>query len=414
MKDAKTQLTAIILAALIAFGFGLGGGVAGIYLLQNGYITLPQAKVESTSAADGSLGFTAPAPGSSQQIITVSENSTIAEAIAEKVLPSVVGISTTYAQADGYSGLGGLGNFWNWGFGYGPQTYESTAIGTGVIVDSRGYILTNSHVINDGEYTSILVNLYDGSDVEGTVLWNDSTLDLAVVKIDRTDLIAAELGDSDQLKIGSYAAAIGNPLGLEFERSMSQGIISGKERVIEVGTASSSTTMEGLLQTDATINSGNSGGPLLNSRGEVIGINTAKASDGEGMGFAIPINVAKPIVEQIIQTGRFERAYIGISGGALEETSYASQDLIDHFGTDKGIYVSNVSEGGGAEAAGIQEGDIIIRLNGTTVNTMNKLNSLLVRFLPGDSVTLTVLRKGETLEIDVTLTNGMIFDTQKN
>ena len=330
------------------------------------------------------------------------------------MLPSVVGISTTYAQADGYSGLGGLGNFWNWGFGYGPQTYESTAIGTGVIVDSRGYILTNSHVINDGEYTSILVNLYDGSDVEGTVLWNDSTLDRAVVKIDRTDLIAAELGDSDQLKIGSYAAAIGNPLGLEFERSMSQGIISGKERVIEVGTASSSTTMEGLLQTDATINSGNSGGPLLNSRGEVIGINTAKASDGEGMGFAIPINVAKPIVEQIIQTGRFERAYIGISGGALEETSYASQDLIDHFGTDKGIYVSNVSEGGGAEAAGIQEGDIIIRLNGTTVNTMNKLNSLLVRFLPGDSVTLTVLRKGETLEIDVTLTNGMIFDTQKN
>ena len=241
-------------------------------------------------------------------------------------------------------------------------------MGTGVIVDSRGYILTNSHVIDDGGATSITVSLYDGSDVEGTVLWFDPTLDLAVVKIegDGLSLTAAELGDSDELKIGSYAAAIGNPLGLEFERSMSQGIISGLNRTITVsGSSGNAVTMEGLLQTDATINSGNSGGPLLNSRGQVVAINSAKASNGEGMGFAIPINITKPIVESIIATGSFNRPYIGISGVALEEQSrYTSDQLIQYFGTDKGIYVASVTANGGAAAAGIQAGDVIVSLNG--------------------------------------------------
>ncbi len=345
----------------------------------------------------------------------VSEDITVAETIADKVLPSVVGISTVIEyQTSGYGGLWGF----PWGNNYGGgQTYEGTAIGTGVIVDESGYILTNAHVINDGDAKSITVSLYDGEDVEAQILWYDATLDLAVIKIEAEGLVAAELGDSDLLRIGSYAAAIGNPLGLEFQRSMSQGIISGMDRSIEVESSATSTgaiTMEGLLQTDATINSGNSGGPLLNSKGQVIGINTAKASDGEGMGFAIPINMAKPIVQQIKETGKFVRPYLGIRGAALEESGNSSEVLIEHFGTAKGIYVSEVTPGGGAEAAGLKAQDIIVKLHGTPVNTMNKLNSLLVGYKPGDVVDLTVLRDGKEIEVDVTLTDGMFLETQKN
>ncbi|MBQ4409633.1 MAG: trypsin-like peptidase domain-containing protein, partial [Firmicutes bacterium] len=347
--------------------------------------------------------------------INTSGDITIAEAIADKVMPSVVGISTVAEQT--YSGFGGFGGFWN--FGGGGGTYDATMIGTGVIVDKAGYILTNSHVVNDGDAKSVTVSLYDGSDVEGTVLWNDSTLDLAVVKIEDTgDLIAAELGDSDTVKIGAYAAAIGNPLGLEFERSMSQGIISGLNRSIEVsdGSSGKTTTMEGLMQTDATINSGNSGGPLFNSKGQVIGINTAKASSGEGMGFAIPINVAKPIVEQIKASGNYERPYIGISGISLQEQQqYSSDALIEQFGTDKGIYVASVSPNGGAAAAGLQQGDVITEVNGVEVGTMNKLNQELVQYAIGDSVTLTVMRDKTAQSFEVQLAGVAIFDdTEKN
>ncbi|MBR0139576.1 MAG: trypsin-like peptidase domain-containing protein [Firmicutes bacterium] len=434
MRSGKTQFAAIVLAVIIAFGFGLGGGVAGMYLVNNGYINLPglQAPQETGIEQSSQQALPAPASNSGTQneaqsdktkvteaapaVITVSEDVTVAEAIADKVLPSVVGISTVIEyQTSGYGGMGGMWGF-PWGNNYGGgQTYEGTAIGTGVIVDEAGYILTNAHVINDGDAKSITVSLYDGSDVEANILWYDSTLDLAVLKIEAEGLTAAELGDSDLLKIGSYAAAIGNPLGLEFQRSMSQGIISGLDRSIEVESSATSTgaiTMEGLLQTDATINSGNSGGPLLNSKGQVIGINTAKASDGEGMGFAIPINVAKPIVEQIKETGQFVRPYIGISGASLEESGNSSEVLKEHYGTDKGIYVYDVTEGGGAYRAGIQKEDIITEVNGIAVGTMNRLNSVLVGYKPGDTVTLTVIRGGSEIKLDVTLTDGRIFQTQ--
>ncbi len=430
MRSGRSQFAAIVLAVIIAFGFGLGGGVAGMYLVNNGYIDLPGLQAPQNEQAGQPVQQALPAPATSSDtqsgktaaaeaapaVITVSEDVTVAETIADKVLPSVVGISTVIEyQTSGYGGMGGMWGFpWGNNFG-GGQTYEGTAVGTGVIVDEAGYILTNAHVINDGDAKSITVSLYDGSDVDATILWYDSTLDLAVLKIEAKGLTAAELGDSDLLKIGSYAAAIGNPLGLEFQRSMSQGIISGLDRSIEVqssATSSGAITMEGLLQTDATINSGNSGGPLLNSKGQVVGINTAKASDGEGMGFAIPINVAKPIVEQIKETGKFVRPYIGISGASLEESGNSSEVLIEHYGTAKGIYVYDVTEGGGAGKAGIQKEDIITEVNGIPVGTMNRLNSVLVGYKPGDTVTLTVIRGKNEIKLDVTLTDGMIFQTQ--
>ena len=414
MKKGLGQLIAILLIAAIAFGCGFGGAYAYNFAVGKGWIEAaqPAQQPDSPEAEVVLDGETANAEPTS---ITISEDITIAESIAAKAMPSVVGISTVAEQT--YSGFGGFGGFW--GFGGGGGTYDATMIGTGVIVDESGYILTNSHVVNDGDTKSVTVSLYDGSDTEGEVLWNDSTLDLAVVKIEDTgSLKAAELGDSDTVNIGAYAAAIGNPLGLEFERSMSQGIISGLNRSIEVsdGMGSSATTMEGLIQTDATINSGNSGGPLFNSKGQVIGINTAKASSGEGMGFAIPINVAKPIVEQVKASGNYERPYIGISGISLQEQQqYSSEALIEQFGTDKGIYVASVTPSGGAAAAGMQQGDVILAVNGIEVGTMNKLNQVLVQYSVGDSVTLTVMRDKAEQKFDVVLGGIAIFEeTEKN
>ncbi|MCR4805854.1 MAG: trypsin-like peptidase domain-containing protein [Clostridia bacterium] len=411
MKKGITQLIAILLIAAIAFGCGFTGTYAYNFAVGKGWIRGAQGR---TSANSITITPAETAGNSGSVTINVSDDPTIAEAIAAKTLPSVVGISTVITQT--YNGFGG---FFGFGFGGGGDSYsyDTTAVGTGVIVDKTGYILTNSHVVNDGDTKSITVSLYDGSTVEGTVLWNDATLDLAVVKIEDTgNLIAAELGDSDTVNIGSYAAAIGNPLGLEFERSMSQGIISGLGRSIAVSSENGSVTMEGLMQTDATINDGNSGGPLLNSKGQVIGINTAKASSGEGMGFAIPINVAKPIVEQIMASGSFERPYIGISGISLQEQNqYTSEQLMEEFGTDKGIYVASAAPSGGAAAAGIKQGDVIIAVNGTEVGTMNKLNQLLVQFKVGDTVTLTVMQDKEEKAIDVVLGGAQIFEnTNKN
>lgn len=383
-SKGRSQLLAIVLVVLLALGAGFGGGIAAMRYRMGGF---------DFNLRDGSaIG------GASEIQINVREDVTIAEAIAQKVLPSVVGISTVTEQE--------AGSFFGFGDGY---KYDAQSIGTGVIVHENGYILTNSHVVNDGDTKSLTVSLFDGSDVEGIVLWSDANLDLAVVKVEASDLVVAEMGDSDEVNIGAYAAAIGNPLGLDFERSMSQGIISGLNRSIAVGGGGGSSEMEGLMQTDATINSGNSGGPLLNSRGQVIGINTAKAASGEGMGFAIPINVAKPIVEQIMENGTFMRAYIGITGVGLEEqTYYSAEELLAEFGTNEGIYVASVLPGGGAEAAGLLEGDVIVRFQDEEVGTMNRLNTMLVAYRPGDQVELRVLRGGSEQTFRVNLTDGTV------
>ena len=396
MKNGKSQLVAIVLAVVIAFTCGLGGGIGAMYLVNNNII-----KVPGLSAA------TIYVPKEVQKIdIDLTKDLSVGEAIAAKVLPSVVGISTvSTATMNDSLGLGGL---WFFGGGGGGYTYDTTSVGTGVIVDEAGYILTNSHVVNDGDTKSITVSLFDGRNIEGIVLWNEPSLDLAVVKVNADNLVAAEIGDSDTMNIGSYAAAIGNPLGLDFERSMSQGIISGLDRTITVGNGSSSsaTTMEGLMQTDATINSGNSGGPLLNAKGQVVGINSAKASNGEGMGFAIPINVTKPIIAQVKETGTFVRPYIGVSGASLgDQSNYSSAQLVEFFGTASGIYVQAVTPGYGAEKAGIKQGDIIIKMDDTYVGTMNKLNSLLIEKKAGDEVELTVLRDKKEQTFKVTLIN---------
>ena len=375
-KKGRSQLLAIILVVILAAGAGFGGGVASVYLAATYFPDL----MPTVIYRNGDVTI--------QAVDTLD----VGEAIYEKVEPSVVGISTISEQQ--------VATF----FGWGSQTQLVRGIGTGFIVDESGYILTNSHVVNDGQTKTLTVSLTDGREINGTVLWNDSTLDLAVVKIEADNLQAAELGDSDEIAIGQYAGAIGNPMSMEFSRSFTQGVISGLNRTITVTDGTKQTTMENLIQTDATINSGNSGGPLLNAKGQVIGINSAKMTSAEGLGFAIPINTAMPIVEEIQSKGEFTKAYIGISGLDLSTYlgSYPNQD----FGVKSGVLVAEVTPGMGAEEAGLKTYDVITEINGTTITGMNSLNAQLVKYRPGDTIEVTYYRDKTKHVADVMLMTG--------
>ena len=324
-------------------------------------------------------GTTNSVKGTSSQIVVSNEKGTnVYQAVSEKAKPSVVGITTTTLSSDNMFSM--------------PT--ESTGVGTGIIVDSNGYILTNSHVVSDGQAVDVKVLFNDGSTTQGKVLWNDAKLDLAMVKVDKTGLTAAELGDSDKVQIGDISVAIGNPYGLDLAGTVTQGIISGLDRTI----STSETTMTGLIQTDASINSGNSGGPLLNSSGQVIGINTAKASEGEGLGFAIPINTAKPIIESIIQKGSYEKVTLGIKGtDASTYAKYSNQQL----SSEDGVYVSEVVSGSAAESAGIKSGDIITKIDSTNLSVMSDLTKNLYNYTKGDSATLTINRDGKEMTLKV-------------
>ncbi|MGI6751723.1 MAG: S1C family serine protease [Anaerovoracaceae bacterium] len=355
---------------VISLGAGFGGGIL----------------------ASDYTGGSSPA-NTQQVIINPADEIGIGEAVAAKVIPSVVGISTTREQIRQ-----------SWGGIYTQEIPQG--VGTGFIVDEKGYILTNSHVVSDGQAKTITVQLTDGREEYGTVLWSDATLDLAIVKIKAQDLIAAELGDSDTVKIGSYAAAIGNPLGMEFDRTVTQGGISGLNRTITVasGNGFQGVTMEGLIQTDAAINSGNSGGPLLNNKGQVIGINTAKASIGEGMGFAIPINVAKTIVEQVSKTGTFSKAYIGIRGADVENAAAYYRFLPkETLGVETGAYVVEITPNSPAAAGGLAEGDVIVALDGKRIKGINHLTKMLYDYKPGDKVKLTIVRDKVELDVEIEL-----------
>lgn len=314
-------------------------------------------------------------------VINPRDDLSVFSAVAQKAMPSVVGITTVQTRSGFFSG-----------------SQRSEGLGTGVIVDERGYILTNSHVILDGQADEVMVLLHDGSQLPAEVLWHEQAMDLAVIKIDGgIGLIPAELGDSDQLIVGEIVVAIGNPLGLNFERTLTQGVVSGLNRSIPV---SQNQVIDNLIQTDASINPGNSGGPLLNAQGQVIGINTAKMRTGEGLGFAIPINTAKPIVDQFIERGEFRRVYLGIRGFNAENVEGATGIPID---VERGVYIVEVVPSSAAEAAGLQPGDVVIRLGEVTVNTMGNLIRELYKYRPGDETTVTYVRNGQEETVEIVL-----------
>jgi len=310
---------------------------------------------------------------------TNNESASMISQAAKSAMNSVVGITTVEIQ--------------NYGF----MEQEVDGVGSGIIVDSNGYILTNSHVVGDGNAKKITVLFENGDKRSAKVLWHDSILDLAIIKVDANNLPVAKLGDSDKLEVGEIAIAIGNPLGLEFQRTVTSGIISGLHRSISVD---QNNTIEDLIQTDASINPGNSGGPLLNSKGEVIGINTAKIKSAEGLGFSIPINTAKPIIEEVIKTGTYQKVYLGIKGVSVEE--YEMGLGID-LEAESGVVVLEVQANSPASKAGLKTGDIITKIDDKEIEDMYDLKNSLYSYKANEKAVLEILRNGEENKIEVTL-----------
>jgi len=281
------------------------------------------------------------------------------------------------------------------------QVLDNTwSVGSGCILDSKGYIITNQHVVGN-EKDEIFVTLYGGEVVKGKVVWSNSNLDLAVVKISVAGLPAMTMGDSDNLRIGEKAIAIGNPLGFEFQGTLTSGVISGLNRSVEVA----GIYMEDLIQTDASINTGNSGGPLMNGNGEVVGINTVKVESAEGIGFAIPINQIKPIITKIVETGEFKEPYLGVLGYDKAMTSYISSKIM----IDTGIFVYDVEDRSPAADAGIKEGDIILSVDDLEVDTLCELRTILFSKNIGDRIRMKVFSGNEEKNIIVEIKENKII-----
>ena len=311
-----------------------------------------------------------------------NENQEISK-VVEETLQAVVGISkiknsgTSIFVADSTNKLG---------------------IGTGVIISENGYIVTNEHVSGE-KYSSCYVTLENGEVYNGNVIWSDSNLDMSIVKINIKGLKSIKIGDSDQVKIAQEVYAIGNPIGVEFQRTVTKGIISGKDRTIKIEEDGNSTYMEDLIQTDATINPGNSGGPLINSKGEMIAINSVKITSAEGIGFSIPINIIKPVIEKIVETGEFEEAYLGIFAYDREVIPYLNNGI----NFEKGIYVAQIDKAGPAKNSELKIGDIITKIDEEEINKMSELRRYIYTKNPKDKIKLTILRNNKQIEIELTL-----------
>lgn len=310
--------------------------------------------------------------------INPTEDISVVSAVAKKTIGSVVGITTIQEQRE---------LFW---------AKDVEGVGSGVIIDSNGYILTNSHVIGDGKAKSISVLIENRDKMPGKVLWYDPALDLAIVKVEAKGLQVADFGDSDVLEVGQLAVAIGNPLGLDFQRSVTSGVISGLHRSIRVDQYS---VIEDLVQTDASINPGNSGGPLLNNKGQVIGINTAKIQTGEGLGFAIPINLIKPIAEEVIREGSFSNVYIGFQGTEVDR--YERQLGVD-LKIDSGVVILEIFPNSPAANANLKQLDIIVKVDNQEIQTMTQLRKTLYRYRMGDKAVLTINRGGVESKVEIT------------
>ncbi len=271
-------------------------------------------------------------------------------------------------------------------------------LGTGVIVSENGYILTNAHVSGE-KYSKCYVTLVDGKTYNGQVVWSNTDIDMSIVKINQKGLTTATLGDSDKVEVGETVYAIGNPIGYEFQRSVTSGIISAVNRTIKFEEDEKETYMEDLIQTDATINPGNSGGPLININGEVIGINGVKITSAEGISFAIPINSVKAVIEGFKNSGRFEEASLGVFAFDKNVLGY----IDDNLRFNEGIYIESVNKNSAAEAAGLRQGDIILSIDGKPLERMCDLRCYIYTKKPGNKVTLKIQRNFRNFEIEATL-----------
>ena len=365
---------------LILFGIMLLTAILsiGLYILYEG---IDIANYEGTTSVSQNTNSTA--IRTIQTVNEIKEESTQIADMVEDVTSCVVGISkiknagTTIFLEDSTSSLG---------------------LGTGVIVSSDGYILSNEHVTGS-KYSNCYVTLEDGRTFTASVLWSDSSIDLSISKINAKNLPYASLGDSDNVRVGEIVYAIGNPLGYEFQRTVTAGIISALNRTVRIDENDTSTYMEDLIQTDATINPGNSGGPLIAADGTMIGITSVKITSAEGIGFAVPINVVKPIIERYQKDGKFEEASLGIFAYDKNMIPYIDSNLE----LTQGIYVAQISLDSPAAKTGLQVGDVILKIDDLTLNKMCDLRCYIYTKSPGDEVTLTVYKNKRQQEIKVTL-----------
>lgn len=365
--------TFIFFTVVLSLVMGAFGGAGAVYVLSNNNGSLTSSSIVGLPV---------------RQHVTLDEGSKFVD-IAKNVSPSVVAISTSRSVA----------NF----FG---QVFQQKGGGTGFIISSDGLIATNKHVIQDNNTTySVVMN--DGGTYEATVKATDPIFDFAVLKIDAKDLKPVEFGNSDDLQVGQWVMAIGNALA-EFQNTVTVGIISGKERSIVAGDAAgtSSEALEGLLQTDAAINPGNSGGPLVNMAGRVVGVNTAVASDAQGIGFSIPFNVLKPAVDSVIKNGRIIRPTLGVRYITVTKKLADQNKLpVDHgaylqLGTEN---TAAVVAGSVAERAGFKVNDIIVSVNGQEVDVHHSLATLIQQYQVGQKVKLGFWRDGKEQTTEVTL-----------
>ena len=329
--------------------------------------------------------------------INLSNYSDTAVYAANKILPSIVGIKLEYTVNNSMLQIFGK-----------SASSNATATGSGIIISEDGYILTNNHVVSSStsssnsnssyyqvsEASKLTVTLFnDDTEYEAKIVGKDEQTDLAVIKIEKTGLSKAEFADSDSIKVGEFAMAVGNPIGMQ--SSVTCGIVSAVNREVTDSDGKQYT----LIQTDAAINSGNSGGALVNSEGKVIGINTLKLSGTgiEGMGFAIPINSTTDITSQLIQYSKVKRPYIGITGIDLNEETAKTYNLVT------GVYVKSVEDFSSGEKAGIKAGDVIIEADGSKVSTMDDLNKIKNSHKIGDEMNVKVNRNGQEKELTLTL-----------
>ena len=372
-SGGRSGLGMIIGTSLLSAILASGGTV--LALGASGALDRPVATLATAQ------GTTVDAP----QPVTIDESSATIN-VAAKVSPAVVRITVT-----GASGAGDLG------------IIPATGVGSGVIFDSNGWILTNHHVVEGGEKFD--VELKDGRMLSGTVYGIDTLTDLAIVKVDATGLPTAAIGESDALEVGQLVVAIGSPLGT-YSNSVTSGIVSAKGRSI---TTDGNQSLTNLIQTDAAINPGNSGGPLLDAEGNVVGINTAIATNSNGIGFAIPIDIARPIMAQAVAGLKLTRPYLGIRFVSISRRLADEDKLPVRVGAlvggrdENGNPTPGVEPGTPAADAGIKDGDIIVSVNGKTIDESHPLDATLAQFSPGDTVGVEILRNGQRLTLQVTL-----------
>ena len=374
VKGKRVARSAVALVLAAAMGFA--GGFVGAKFGGSGKVVIQQAAPSSTAgSASGSDGSITAASSSGSSLTT--------EQVADLVSPSVVVITTeqvVYSQ-------------WSW---YGQNQVESGA-GSGVIISSDGYILTCAHVVDGASNITVTIN---DKDYTATLVGEDTTSDIAVIKIDANGLTPATVGDSDSLKVGQNVMAVGNPLG-ELGGTVTGGMISALNRSVTIQGTNSTNTMS-LIQMDASVSPGNSGGGLFNMNGELVGIVNAKSSssDAEGLGFAIPINDAIKVAQELLENGYVTgRPYLGITYLAVTDAQTAQQLGVNAYG----VYIVDVTKGGPADQAGLKTGDRIVSVDGSEIAAKDDLGTLMQKHAAGDTLAITVARDGQMQTVNVTL-----------